>query len=108
MLQLGNCRRVLARAEGDDDCPATGVGSCEAPSAFAAHRVASEVGPLSINSIRFLDFIVVSEYYPRPFFAFPETNAISPPRPFLGERGSGGEGWSYDLQASGSVSCAYF
>ncbi len=40
-----------------------------------------------------------------------ETSAISPPRPVLGvlgERGSGGEGWSSDMQASGSVICSFF
>ncbi len=34
--------------------------------------------------------------------------AISPPHPFLGERGSMGEGWSSELQASGSVFCYTF
>ena len=37
-----------------------------------------------------------------------DTIAISPPRPFLGERGSGGAGWSSELQASGSVFCHAF
>ena len=36
-----------------------------------------------------------------------ETNAISPPCPFLGERVSGGEGSSSDLYVSGSVICLF-
>jgi len=34
-------------------------------------------------------------------------NVISPPRPFRGE-GVGGEGWSSELQTSGTVFCYTF